>query len=64
MRKWLVIFLVILLLFALPKFNTLGRRRSSPLLKRINDTINIIVWVLLAVYLSAFLFWLWREVIH
>jgi len=64
MRKWLLLLLAIVILFALPKFNAHGRRRSSPLLKRINDAINIIVVVLLVVYLSAFLYWLWREVIR
>jgi hypothetical protein len=64
MRKWLVALLAIALLYALPKLNTRGRRGSSPLLKRINDTINILVWVLVAVYLGAFLYWLWTEVIR
>ncbi len=64
MRKWLLLLLAIVILFALPKFNTRGRRRSSPFLKRINDAINIIVVILLVVYFSAFLYWLWREVIR
>lgn len=56
--------LAIALLFALPKINTRGRRRDFPLMKRINDTINILAWVLLVVYLGAFLYWLWTEVIR
>jgi hypothetical protein len=64
MRKWLVMLLVIALLYALPKFNTRGRRGASPLLKRINDTINILAWVLLAVYFGAFLYWIWTEIIR
>ena len=58
MRKWLVMLLAIALLYALPKLNTRGRRRAWPLMKRINDTINILAWVLLAVYLCAFISWL------
>jgi hypothetical protein len=64
MRKWLVMLLAIALLFALPKINTRGRRRDFPLMKRINDTINILAWVLLVVYVGAFLYWLWTEVIR
>ena len=64
MRKWLVMLLAVALLFALPKINTRGRRRDFPLMKRINDTINILAWVLLVVYLGAFLYWLWTEVIR
>jgi hypothetical protein len=64
MRKWLVMLLAIALLYALPKLNTRGRRNASPLLKRINDTINILAWILLAVYFGAFLYWVWTEVVH
>lgn len=64
MRKWLVMLLAIALLYALPKLNTRGRRNSLPLLKRVNDTINILVWVLLAVYFGAFLYWVWTELIR
>jgi len=62
MRKWLVLLLAIALLYALPKLNTRGRRRDFPLLKRINETVNILAAVLLVVYLVAFLYWLWTEV--
>ena len=55
MRKWLAILLAIALLYALPKLNTRGRRRDFPLMKRINETINILARVLLAVYFGAFL---------
>ena len=64
MRKWLVILLAIALLFALPKLNTRGRRRDFPLMKRINETVNILAWVLLAVYVGAFLYWLWTELVR
>ena len=64
MRKWLVILLAIALLFALPKLNARGRRSDFPLMKRINDTISILAWVLLAVYIGAFLYWIWTEVVR
>lgn len=64
MRKWLILLLAIALLYALPKLNTRGRRRDFPLMKRVNETINILAAVLLVVYLVAFLYWLWTEVIR
>lgn len=64
MRKWLLLLLAIAILYALPKLNTRGRRQTFPLLKRVNDAINILVWILLAVYFGAFLYWLWTEVLH
>jgi hypothetical protein len=64
MRKWLVMLLAIALLYAIPKLNTRGRRNAFPLLKRINETINILAWVLLAVYVGAFLYWIWTEVVR
>ena len=64
MRKWLVLLLAIALLYAIPKLNTRGRRRDFPLMKRINDTITILAWVLLAVYFGAFFYWLWTEFVR
>lgn len=58
MRKWLVLLLVIALIYALPKLNTRRTRGKFPLMKRINDTINILAAVLLVVYLAAFVYWL------
>ena len=64
MRKWLLLLLAIALLFALPKINTRGRRDRFPLLKRVNDAVNVVAAVLLAVYLVAFGYWLWTEVLR
>jgi hypothetical protein len=58
MRKWLVLLLAIALLYALPKLNTRGRRNRFPLLKRIDQAVNILAAVLLVVYLAAFVYWL------
>jgi hypothetical protein len=58
MRKWLVLLLALAILYALPKFNTRRSRRSFPLMKRINETVNILAAVLLVVYLVAFVYWL------
>lgn len=64
MRKWLVLLLAIAVLFALPKLGARGRRDRLPLLKRINEAVNILAAVLLVVYLVAFGYWLWSEIIR
>ncbi len=58
MRKWLLLLLAIALLYALPKLNTRRTRRDFPLMKRINDAVNVAAVVLLVVYLVAFVRWL------
>ena len=58
MRKWLILLLALAILYALPKFNTRRTRRAFPLMKSIDQAINVIVIVLLAVYLYSFIRWL------
>jgi len=48
MRKWLVLLLALAILYALPKINTRGSRRKFPLMKRIDDTVNVLAAVLLS----------------
>jgi|APIni6443716594_1056825.scaffolds.fasta_scaffold20009_3 hypothetical protein len=61
MRKWLVLLLVIAIIYALPKINTLRGRTRYPFLKRLNETINILAVVLFVVYLAAFVYWLFTR---
>lgn len=61
MRKWLVLFLAIALLFALPKINTRWSRRRFPLMKRIDQAITIVTAILFVVYLVAFVYWLFTH---
>lgn len=58
MRKWLLVLLAIALLYAVPRIGARGRRGASPLLRRVGETLGLLAWVLLAVYLGAFLYWL------
>ena len=62
MSKWLIFFLALAAVYAFSKFNTKKNRQQYPRLKRINDAINITVWVLSAAYLIAFLVWLYTNV--
>jgi len=61
MRKWLVLLLALAVLYILPKINTRRSRRRFPLMKRINDTVNILAAVLFVVYLAAFIYWLFTR---
>lgn len=61
MRKWLVLLLVIAIVYALPKLNTRRGRARYPFLKRLNETVNILAVVLLIVYLTAFVYWLFTR---
>ncbi len=58
MRKWLILLLALAILYALPKINTRRTRRSFPLMKSIDQAINVIVVVLLAIYVFSFVRWL------
>ena len=61
MRKWLFFLLILALIYGISRIN--GRKRvKSAFLKRLNETITILVWVLLAVYSLAFLYWLYTAI--
>lgn len=64
LRKWLYFLLVIAVLYAVSKAGTRRRPDKSSLRKRIDETITIVVWTLLAVYIAAFLYWLYTQVIR
>ncbi|NTV81774.1 MAG: hypothetical protein HGA24_10180 [Candidatus Aminicenantes bacterium] len=61
MRKWLVLLLALSILYVLPKLNTRRGRARYPFLKRLNETVNILAVVLLIVYLTAFVYWLFTR---
>jgi hypothetical protein len=58
MRKWLLLFLAVALVFALSKISTRQNRRQFPLLQRIDNAVTVVVVVLLGTYLFAFIHWL------
>lgn len=64
LRKWLSLGLVVAVLYALSKLNTRKRRDRYPVIKRIDKTITILAWTLLAAYGLAFLYWLYARVIR
>ncbi|MGB7295652.1 MAG: hypothetical protein WBC70_08690 [Candidatus Aminicenantales bacterium] len=64
MRKWLFILLVLAVLYALSKFTGKKQQARYPFLKRVDRTINLLVWVLLTAYLVSFFYWLYTEIIR
>ncbi len=61
MRRWLFFLVVIALVYAISQVGR-NRKGRSPFFKRINETISIIVWILIVVYTLGFLYWLYREI--
>ncbi len=61
MRKWLYLLLGLVLFVVISKMN-LKRKVRSPFFKRLNETLTILVWVLLSVYTLTFLKWLFTQI--
>jgi len=60
MRKW-AIFFVILVIVYLVSHASKKKGVRSPFRKRFNETISIVVWVLLVAYVVSFLYWLYNQ---
>lgn len=60
MRKWLLFLVILAIIYALSRINQKKKVRS-PFLKRVNETLSTIVWVLLIAYAVSFLYWLYTE---
>ena len=61
LRKWLSLGLVLAVLYAVSKLNTRRWRERYPVIKRIDTTITILAWTLLAAYVVSFLYWLYTR---
>ncbi len=58
MRRWLYLLLAWAVIYFISRINTPSRRKRSPRLKSFNQTLNVVVWVILAAYLVGFVYWL------
>lgn len=61
MRKWFILLAIIGLVYILSKA-TPKREPASPFRQRFNETLSIIVWVLVAAYVLSFLYWLYGQI--
>jgi hypothetical protein len=64
MRKWLFVLLVLAVLYALSKITGKRQRARYPFLRRMDRAITILVWIMLAAYLTAFVYWFYTQVIR
>jgi hypothetical protein len=61
MQKWLVFFLALAAVLVFTQFNSKKNRERHPRLKRLNQSINIVVWVIVAAYATALIIWLLKK---
>ncbi len=61
MRKWFFLLVIIGLVYILSKASK-GRGNRSPFFQRFNETLSIVVWVLVIAYVLSFLYWLYTQV--
>jgi VIT1/CCC1 family predicted Fe2+/Mn2+ transporter len=59
MRKWLFLLGLIVLVYFIFKASGSKSKEKSPFLKRVNETITILVLALSIAYVLAFLYWLY-----
>jgi hypothetical protein len=62
MKRWLIIGLLILVFYVLSLLNKNRLKSRFPFLKRLDYTLTIGAWVMLGVYMAAFVYWLITEI--
>jgi hypothetical protein len=61
MRKWFLFLAILGLVYIVSKASRRGDDRS-PFRQRFNETLSILVWVLIVVYVMSFLYWLYSQI--
>jgi magnesium-transporting ATPase (P-type) len=61
MRKWFLFLVILGLIYILSKASRKKETRS-PFHKRFNETVSIVVWVMLIAYVVSFLYWLYTQI--
>ena len=61
MRKWFLFLVILGLIFILSKASRKKEARS-PFHKRFNETVSIVVWVVLIAYVVSFIYWLYTQI--
>jgi len=62
LRKFLYLLLALAVLYALAAMKKGKPRRGGPVLKSIDRTLRLVAWILLAVYLGYFIYWIYTQV--
>jgi len=61
MRKWLLLLALLGLVYLVSHINRRKKDRS-PFLKRLNETLSLLAWALVATYTLFFLYWLYTQI--
>jgi hypothetical protein len=62
MRRYLILLGAIVVVWLFSVVNSRRAREKSPWLKRVDETITILVWVLAIAYGAVFLYWLYTVI--
>lgn len=62
LRKFLYLLLALTVLYALAAMKKGRPRPGAPVLKSIGRTLRLVAWILLAVYLAYFIYWVYSQV--
>jgi hypothetical protein len=60
MRRWFLFLLVLIILYIVAKAGK-KKEASTPFHRRFNETLSIVVWALVIVYVLSFLYWLYTQ---
>lgn len=63
MRKWLRIIGLIAVVLVARRLLRGGDKARDPIRQRISETVSILAWVLITVYVAAFIYWLVTSII-
>ena len=61
MRKWLLLLAILGLVYLVSQINRRKKDRT-PFLKRLNETLSLLAWALVAAYTLFFLYWLYTQI--
>jgi len=61
MRKWLFLLGILAIVYFLSQINRRKKDRSS-FFKRLDETLTLLVWTLLAAYTVVFLYWVYTQI--
>jgi hypothetical protein len=61
MRKWLLLLVILGVIVLLSKLNQ-RKGVKTPLGKRFNETLSVIVWAMIIAYVVSFFYWLYTQI--
>jgi hypothetical protein len=62
MKKWYIVIIIFLLFYLVVLSDKIETLKTNKFLKRINNFINIMAWLLLIFYGAAFIYWIIKTI--